>query len=150
MSFDPNPQNQPMGTVQPKKSGMKWWVIGCFTLLLLCGGGAAMIGIPIYRAGMAMVETIDDAKNTIENSAEAQEILGAPLTVGDPGQVTSSQNGADASMSMTFPVTGSNKSGEVEVEMSGNPITTGMKIDKLELNVDGEVYPLQSLDALIE
>ncbi len=109
-----------------------------------------MIGIPIYRAGMAMVETIDDAKNTIENSAEAQEILGAPLTVGDPGQVTSSQNGADASMSMTFPVTGSNKSGEVEVEMSGNPITTGMKIDKLELNVDGEVYPLQSLDALIE
>lgn len=148
MSFDPNTNQPPMGNVQPKKSGAKWWLIGCFTLLLLCGGGLALVGYPIYKIGVATAQAMTDAKTSIENSEEVKQILGAPIEVGQPTNTSSNANGDQMSIEITYPVKGSEKSGEVTATIKGSPLGE-LTVDTMELTVDGgETHTLNSTESL--
>lgn len=147
MSFDPNPNSPPMGHAAPKKSGSLKWIlggVGCFTLLIvLCVGGfgyVAWMGAQMLMNNPAFNEAVA----TVETSESVNDALGSPVTVGPPGEnIQTSQNGQKVTLTYTVDVTGSEKSGEATIVVSGTFMQDDWVVDEITVaGPDGEDIPV--------
>ena len=148
MSFDPNENMPPMGHVPPKKSGgsLKWILggLGCFGLLAICCiGGLAFLG---YQ-GVQMVTSNPgylEARATLESSDALGEVLGNPVTVGEPqGEIKPISKGERIGFGYTVPVSGPNGSGTATFEVEGKPFSEDWTVESMSVQVNGEEVQLE-------
>ncbi len=145
-----------MGHVPPKKKGgaLKWILggLGCFGLLALCCfGGLAYFG---YQ-GVKMVTSNPaylEARATLESSEALGNAVGNPITLGEPTNVQTRQNGERMGMTYELPVSGPNGSGSASISVEGKPFSDDWTLESLSVNVGGEDIPLNGsgIDVNIE
>lgn len=149
MSFDPNQNTPPMGSVPPKKSGgaLKWILggLGCFGLIIaLCVGGFAYFA---YQ-GVQMVTNnpaLNEAKATLTSSAALGEKLGNPITLGPEAPEPPVQNGERMTITYRIPVSGPDGQGTATVTVDGKPFSDDWTVQSLEAEVNGEDVPLDGM-----
>ena len=157
MSFDPNQDMPPMGHVAPKKSGgsLKWILggLGCFGLLTICCFGAIGFGVFGIFQGMTANPAYLDARTTLENSQSLADVVGEPVTVGEPtGPPGQSQNGQRITFVYSVPVSGPDASGTATIKVEGQLFTDDWNLEELTAEVDGVDVPIEDnvLDIKIE
>ena len=132
---------QTMQEVVPRKTSKWIWIlpIGCLGVLLCCGGG--IFGLGMYFA-LPFMEELGVAKDTIVNSEQVQEMVGVPVTVGDPTSQRQEQDGEKVQMFLVLPIEGDKGSGEAEVELIMNAETWEWSMESIKVTVDGETVDI--------
>ena len=135
MEATPTPQTPNSG------SGKTWWVlggVGCLFLLLCCGGGGVLIGLP----AMGIIQAQTSAFATITESQAAQDLLGTPIEVGEP--TNAQQNGKN--VTMVIPVSGPKGSGTATVTITPKGIMDFPVTSIILKTDDGEEVDLLNSD----
>ena len=145
----------PMGHVPPKKSGALKWILGglgCFGVLALCCfGGIAYFGY----ASVQMVTNNPaylEGRASLENSEPLGELLGNPITVGDPTNIQTNPKGERVGMTYEVSLSGPNGTGSATITVDGKPFSDDWNLESLTAEVNGENVPLDGggLDINIE
>ncbi len=128
-------------TAPPAKKSKWIWIlpIGCLGILLCCGGGG--FGLVMYFA-LPFMQELGVAKDTIANSEQVQEMVGTPVTVGDPVSQRQEQDGEKVQMFMILPIQGDKGRGEAEVELIMNPESWEWSMESINVTVDGETVDI--------
>jgi hypothetical protein len=116
MSYSP-PTFDPPNTLPTKKRRVWPWVVipvGCLSVLLVCCGGFAMLGIGVmaalkssepYKVGLARAKA----------NPEVREALGDPVEPSFAVQGSVKLNNDDGDADISFPISGSKGVGQVHV-----------------------------------
>ena len=115
MSYDPNAGIPPMGHLEQKPSGRKWWLFGgcgCVVLLLLCGGGG--LGA-FFWIGKPTIDLMNENLTLARSSEAIKEALGEPIELDEQPDVSNETVGGKALLECRYRIKGSKASGKLVI-----------------------------------
>ena len=134
MNTDVNNINSDATAEKTKSGSGKWWLFGgcgCLMVLLLCGGGIAIVAMP----AMSVFQIMAEAQTQAQESERVQEALGTPIDFGPPAQTSSGQQ-----ITFSIPISGPDGQGTLRVEAKVNGLTDiQTTVSKVELDDGTEI-----------
>ena len=96
-------------------------------------------GVQMVTGNAAYLE----ARATLESSASLGDTFGNPITLGEPADIQTNQQGERIELVYKIPVNGPNGSGTAEIQVEGKPFSEDWTLESLTVvDADGNAVPL--------
>jgi hypothetical protein len=122
MSYDPKAGLPPMGHMEQKPSGRKWWLLGgcgCVVLLLICGGGG--VGL-FFWLGKPTMDFMNQNLALARSSDAIKEALGEPIELDEAPDVSNETVGGKAVLECRYRIKGSKAAGKLVIRAIMNKV----------------------------
>jgi hypothetical protein len=130
--------------VVPAKRSMLIWIlpIGCLGILLCCGGGFGLLGYWGYNVFYDN-PAYKSALNTIQESAQVQELIGSPVILTGLTPMESEANAGEAGWIKYAPsFSGPNGSATADILVVVDNATEEFAIESIIVTINGEAIDL--------